>query len=344
MNDVALESATEVSKWPKARKLAGFLFMLTPDNAAQILKGLEEPELEAVTAEMTRLTALTEEMQAEILQEFSGVAVTAVSSIPCGVERVQNLLEKSVGLLRASEIVCRVAPSGPKVAAMQQIVDMDAHNIFTLLRHEQLQTMALVISYLSPEKGSQVISMLRPEVREQVVERLATLSPTSIKVVENVAEELHRKVGGNKTAALSQTGGVKVAAQVLNALPKNVSESILMSIRERNAELGDAVRKKMFTFEELERLDVKTLQSILQTVDLHTLTVALKTAPESLKERLLSCISKRAAQTVREEIEFMGPLKLKEIEAAQSEVIDIVKRLEAEGEIDLNEMRQAARF
>jgi flagellar motor switch protein FliG len=204
--------------------------------------------------------------------------------------------------------------------------------------------MALVASYLTKEKASQLLTLMRPDMREQVIERLARLAPTSIEVVESVAEALQRKIGNSRTRALNQTGGLKVAAQLLNALPKDISKSILVSLRERNSDLAEAVSKKMFTFEELERLDVKTLQKILQTVDLRTLTVSLKTASESLKAKLLSCVSKRAAEGIAEEISFMGPLKLSEIEAARSLIIDTVKQLEGDGEVDLDDMRQAARF
>jgi len=326
----------------KVQKLAGLLLMLDADNAARIMKNLEEHELEAVSSEMANLT-LSQELQKEILYDFSGVALQAATAISGGVDRVKNLLEKSVGLFRASDIICRVTPLRAPVAAMQQIVEMDARHIFNLLRHEQLQTIALVVSYLSPEKASELMSLIRPELREQVIERLATLAPTSIEVLENVAESLHRKFGGNRTRALNQTGGVKAAAQVLNALPKNQSESILSSLKERNSELGEAISRKMFTFEDLERLDSRILQKIMQAVDIRSLAVALKTANEKLKSTMLSCLSKRAAENVREEISFMGPLKLSEIDAAQIQIIDAVKQLESDGEIDLGELRQGTR-
>lgn len=227
---------------------------------------------------------------------------------------------------------------------MEQIVEMDVRHIFNVLRHEQIQTVALVVSYLPPEKASQLLALVRPELREQVIERLATLAPTSIEVVESVAEEIHRKLSANRTRALNQTGGIKVAAQVLNALPKNVADSILLSLRERNADLGEAVLRKMFTFEELERLSPKTLQKILQEIDMRTLAVALKTASDNLKHALLSCISKRAAENVREEISLLGPLKLSQIDGAQMEIIETVRRLESEGSIDLDEIRQKSHY
>lgn len=335
-----LPAATEdVLKWSKSKKLAGLLLMLTPENGSRIMKSLEEQELEEVAREMAHFTTLNQETQAQILREFSGLAVEAASSVTCGVERVQTLLENCVGTFRASDIVGRAAPCRAPVAAMQQIVEMDTRHLVAVLRYEQLQTITLVVSYLPPEKASQVLLGLRPESREQVLQRLATLAPASVKVVEYVAEELHRKFGVTRTHPLNQTGGVKVAAQVLNALPRNVSDSILVSLKERNAVLWESIRQKMFTFEELGILEPKVITKILQVIELSTLTVALKTASEGLRSKLLACISKRAAEEVREEIEFSGPLKLREIEAAQLQIMETVRRLESESEIDLDDLR-----
>lgn len=341
--DTDVSAAIEFSKLTKTQKLAGLLLILDAENAAQLMAKLDEHELETVSAEMTKFTSLSQGLQQEILREFSGVAVEAASSISGGVARVKSLLEKSVGQFRASDIMGRVSPLRAPVPAMQPIAELDARHIFSLVRHEQLQTIALVTSYLPPDKAAQLLALLASDVREQVVERLATLAPTSLEVVESVAESLQRKLTNNRSRAMNQTGGIQVAADLLNALPKDISESILNSLRERNSDLGDAVLKKMFTFEELAKLDSRTLQKIMQEVDMRTLTVALKPATDALKQALLSTISKRAADNVREEISFLGPLKPAEIEAAQGQIIDTVRRLESEGEINLDEMRQTVR-
>jgi flagellar motor switch protein FliG len=223
---------------------------------------------------------------------------------------------------------------------MQQIVEAEPRQIYNLLKHEQPQTVALVISYLPPEKASQLIFMLRPELREQVVERLATLAPTPIEVVEKVVDVLNERTCGKQPRALNTTGGVKSAAAVLNALDKNLSKALLVSLQERNPELVQSIQQKMFTFEDLASLEPASLQKILRQVDLHELAVALKSATEKLKTILLGSISKRAAESVNEEISFMGPLKLRDIEAAQNKVIEVVRRLEAEGELDLSSLRE----
>jgi flagellar motor switch protein FliG len=336
------QEATEFSKLSQLQKLAGFLLMLEPDNAARILEQLEPSELEAVSAEMAKFSVISQPLQDEILAEFMPVALQAATAVPGGVDRAKVILEKAVGLFRASDIIGRVSVRRPTVAAMQEIVEMDPRALHNVLRHEQLQTIALVVSYLPAGKASELLNLVRPELREQVVERLATLSPTSLDVVESVAESLHARLAGNPTRAMSHTGGVKVAADLLNALPKKVSDSILNGLRERNAELGEAVLKKMLTFEELEKLDAKTLQKILQEVDFRSLAVALQTASAGLKNKLLSSISKRAAENVREEISFLGTIKISQIEGAQMEIIETVRRLEGDGTIDLEQIRKKA--
>ncbi|MBI3416275.1 MAG: flagellar motor switch protein FliG [Verrucomicrobia bacterium] len=335
--ETAEPALTDVSKLTKVQKLAALLVILGPDSAAQIVKNLEEYELEAISSEMSKFSMITQEMQAEILREFSEVAVDAGTSILGGVRYTQNVLEKAVGLFKASDIISRVSPTRAPVPAMQQIIEMDARQICNLIRHEQAQTIALLTSYLAPDKASQLLALLGTELREQVVERLASLAPTPIEVVEKVVEVLNLKIGGKQTRALNQTGGIKMAAQVLNAMDKNISKSILIALEERNPELGAAVRHKMFTFEDLVNIEVSGLQKILREVDMRDLAVSLKTASEKLKRTLLGCISKRAAETVNEEISFMGPLKLKEIETAQMRIIEVVRRLESEGEIELGD-------
>jgi flagellar motor switch protein FliG len=338
--DPASAAMPPVAQMTKPQKLAALLVLLGPASAATLLKQFEEGELETVTAEMAKIRLLDQEMQRELLREFSEVAVHASTSIRGGFDFANDTLQLALGQFRASDLLSRVMPSRTPVAAMQTIIDMDARQIFNLIRHEQVQTIALVLSYLPPEKSSQLLQLLRSEVRDQVIERLATLSPTPIEVLEKVVEVLNQKMGSRPTRALNQSGGLKTAAALLNAMDKNLSKSLLVALEERNPELGQAIRQKMFTFEDLTNLDPNALQKILREVDLRDLAVALKTASEKLKGALLGSISKRAAETVREEISFMGPLKLKEIDAAQLRIIEVVRRLESEGEIDLGETQE----
>jgi flagellar motor switch protein FliG len=333
----------EAASMTKVQKLAALLVILGPESAGQILKIFDEHELEAISLEMSKFTLISQELQREILREFSEVALNAGTGILGGVGYTRTALEKSVGTFRASDIIGRIAPAPAPVPAMKQIMDMDARQLCNLLKQEQPQTIALIASYLTPEKSSQLLMLLRPELRDQVVERLATLAPTPVEVVEHIVAVLNRRAGTKPTRALNQTGGVKNAADLLNALDKNIGQSMLLELEKRNPELGQAIRQKMFTFEDLALLDGSSLQKVMREVDMRDLAVALRTASPKLKTTLLGSISKRAAETVNEEISFLGPLKKKEIEAAQLRIVDNVRQLESQGEIDLSSTTSGSR-
>ena len=336
-------AAHQISQMTRHQKLAVLLVLLGTESAAQILKNLDEHEVEQVSSEMSRLTLITQELRQEILREFSELAVQASTAALGGAAYTKSVLEKSVGLFRASDIIGRVSPAPIPVGSMRQIVEMDLRQLFNLLKEEQPQTVALVASYLSPEKTSQLLTLFSDAARDQIIERLATLGPTPVEVVETIVQVLSLKTNVKSTRALNQTGGLKTAADVLNAMDRNFSDPLLNELDRRNPELGQAIRQKMFTFEDLITLDHASLQKVMREVDMRDLAVSLKGASAKLKEALLGCISKRAAETVKEEISFLGSIKKKDIEAAQLRVVDSVRRLESEGELEIRHAANASR-
>jgi flagellar motor switch protein FliG len=336
-------AAVQVSRMTRHQKLATLLVILGPDSAAQMLKSLDDHEVELVSTDMAKITLITQEMRREILREFSQVAVEAGTATLGGPAYTRTVLEKSVGLFKASDIIGRVSPSQMPMGGMRQIVEMDLRQLFNLLKEEKPQTVALIASYLSAEKASQLLTLFSDATRDQIIERLATLGPTPIEVVEKIVEVLGQKTNIKSTRALNQTGGVKTAADLLNAMDKTLSDPVLIELERRNPELGQAIRHKMFTFEDMITLDKTALQKVMREVDMRDLAVSLKTASAKLKEALLRCISKRAADTVNEEISFLGSVKKRDIEAAQLRIVDCVRRLESEGEIEVRSAAGAPR-
>lgn len=330
-------SAAESVALNKTQKLAVLLVMLGPESAALVLKQFPPREVEAISREMINFNLISRQLQDEVLAEFSEVAISASTCIAAGIDVTRNTLERALGTFKASDVMGRVIPNRAPAGAMQTIADMDPRHIFNLVRDEQIQTVAFVLSYLSPEKGAQVLAMLPENQRDQVIERLASLAPTPVEVAEKVVEVFNAKLGIKQTRALTQTGGVTPAADILNAMDKTISRTLLETIEARNAELCQAIRKKMFTFEDLLRLNPTHVQRILRETDMRDLTLALKKASEPLKKLMLGNISRRAAETVNEEMQMLGSVKLKDVEAAQFRIIDLVRKLEAEGEIDLGE-------
>jgi flagellar motor switch protein FliG len=333
------EEASENAVLNKTQKLAALLVMLGPESAGQILKQFQPRELEAVSREMARFNLITHQQQQEILLEFSDVAVAASTSISAGVEVTRNTLERALGSFKASDVMGRVVSTRAPLGAMQTIADMDPRHIFNLIRDEQAQAITFVVSHLAPEKAAQVLGLLRTEQRDMVIDRLATLAPTPVEVGEKVVDVLNAKLGIKQTRALAQTGGITSTADVLNAMDKVVSREMLASMETRNPELSLAIRKKMFTFEDLLLFAPPIIQRIMREIEMRDLTLALKKASEPLKRLMLSNISRRAAESVQEEMMFLGHVKLRDVEAAQFRIIDAVRKLEAEGEIDLDEAR-----
>jgi flagellar motor switch protein FliG len=330
--------APPAPSFTRIQKLAALLVILGPEAAAQILKGLDSREVEDASAEMAKFPMISPALQDEILRDFSEVALQAGTCIRGGVDVARTTLEKAIGVFKATEILARVAPSRPNLDCVQAIDEMEPRQIYNLTRLEQPQTIALVLSYVAPLKAAESLTFFAPEQRDNILERVATLAPTPVEVIEKVVEVLLTRRGATPTRALNQTGGIKTAADVLNSMDKIQGKSLLGTLEERNPELGQAIRQKMFTFEDLVHLDTTMLQRLLREVDVRELALALKrNASEKLKAALLGAITKRAAETVQEEINFMGPVRLKDIESAQMRIIDAVRRLEAEGAIDLSE-------
>ena len=319
-----------------SQKLAAFLVIMGEDAAAEIVKNFDDNERELVCAEMANLPLLDSQQQGEVLQEFTEMAVEARSGISGSVDFTRSVLEKSVGLFKAAEIIGRVGTARTSVASMQQIIDLDATSIMNLLKEEDAQTIALVLSYLSAAKGSEVLMGLPERQREIVVEKLATLESTPIEVVETLGDVLSSKVGERVSRALNQTGGEKSAAAVLNAMSKDDRKKLLDNIDERQPDLVRSIRMKMFTFDDLQTLDVKTMQKIMREVDAGQLAIALKAATTTLRDAMLGALSKRAAENVNEEIEGLPDnLSMRAIESSQNGIIDVVRQLETEGEISL---------
>ncbi len=330
------ETAAEPAALTKAQKLAALLVMLGSESAAQILKQFSPREIEAISREMARFNLISREQQQEILREFSDVAVAASTSISAGADVTRNTLERALGSFKASDVMGKVVTTRAPLGAMQAIADMDARHLFNLIRDEHAQAITFIISHLSPEKSAQLLNLLRPEQRDQVIDRLAVLAPTPVEVGERVVEVLNAKLGVKQTRALTQTGGVTSVADLLNAMDKNVSRELLTAMEERNPDLSQAIRKKMFTFEDLLLLDPAAIQRIMREIDMRDLTLALKKSSEPLKRLMLSNISRRAAESVQEEMAFLGNVKPRDVEAAQFRIIETVRKLESEGEIELD--------
>lgn len=327
--------SVDYDKLSRPQKLAIFLIVIGPDTAAEVLRQFDDGDIEMICREMSNFSVVPPEMRRLSIEEFSPLVAESVGSTLGGPGYARRALEIAKGD-QAATMVGRIAPTGgSSVAAVKDISEMDARQIFNLVRGEQPQTISFLLSYLSSAKSAEVFALLEPELREEVIERLSTIESTSLDLVSKIARRLGSRVDPNARPALHRTGGVRAVADLLNQLDKATTKSLLSQLEQRNATLSAAIHKQLFSFEDLGRLQPSDLQRVLREVDSSSLATAMKSASEPLRARIYGAISKRAAESLKEEIGMLGRVRLKDVEAAQDAVIQAVRRLEEAGEISL---------
>ena len=327
---------TDYGKLTRQQKLAVFLIIIGPEAAAEVLRHFDDTEIELLCREMSTFTTVPVDVQRLAIDEFSGLIAKSAGSALGGLSYAQRTLEIAKGDYKASTIVGRIGPVvGTSVEVIKEISEMEGRQIFNLVKHEQPQTISFLLSYLDSAKSAEVFALLGPELREEVIERLGTIESTSLELVSKIARNLSKHYDSKVRPAFHRSGGVRAVADLLNQLDKDMSKNLLTRLEERNATLSAAIRKKLFSFEDLSRLQPADLQRVLREVDSSSLAVAMKSASEALREKIYGAISKRAAESLRDELQMLGPVRLKDVEVAQDGIIQAVRRLEEEGQITL---------
>jgi flagellar motor switch protein FliG len=333
-------TATDYANLTRKQKLAIFLIVIGPEAAAEVLRQFDDAEIELLCREMSTVPVVPAEVQKPALEEFAGLIGKSMGSSLGGEAYVRKTLEMAKGE-RASAIIGRVGNSSAAAAEVtDEVSTLEARQIFNLLKGEQPQTVSFFLSYLDSTKAAEVLNLIDPESRDDVVERLGTIESTSPELVGKLTRSLGKRMGQKARPTLHRSGGVGTVVELLNQLDKDTRKNLLTRLEERNATLAGAIRKKLFTFEDLLRLQPGDLQKVLREVDSAVLPMAMKNANAMLRERIYGGISKRAAESLKEEIEMLGAVRLKEVEAAQDNVIQTVRRLETEGQISLDEGAQ----
>lgn len=320
----------------RVQRLATFLVVIGPEAAAHVLKEFDDESIEIICKEMTNISSIETELQKAAVEEFSSFILSSYGALLGGPGYTRRALEIAKGDFKATSILERIAPTSNSAEVIKEIEQMEPRQIFNMIKTEQAQTIAFVLSYLERDKAGPILGMFNHEIREEVIERLGIMEPTSLELINKVANALSKNLDTKQKTTLNKSGGIRMVADLLNTLEKEDSKSILTNIEERNPALGADIRKKMFSFDDLSRLELPDLQRIMREVDSGDLIIALKSATDTLKEAVMEAVSKRAAETLKEELEMMGPVKLTEVEAAQERVIQVVRRLEEQEEISLD--------
>lgn len=326
----------DYARLTRQQKLAVFLICIGPEAAAEVLKQFDDAETERLCREMSAFPLVPEPLRRQAMEEFSGIVSASANATLGGLTYAQRTLEIAKGEHRATTIIGRVGPTDTFVEVVRDVSEMEANQIYNLLKAEQPQTIAFMLSYLDPAKAAQVFAMFSPDLREDVIERLGVIESTPLDLVGKIVRSLGRHLDARSRPAYRSSGGVNAVAGLLQHLDKELGRNLLTRLEEHNATLGTAIRRKLFSFEDLNRLTPADLQRILREVDSANLAIAMKSASEPLRERIYSALSKRAAEGLREEIELLGAVRRKEIESAQDLIIQAVRRLEEEGQVSLD--------
>jgi flagellar motor switch protein FliG len=313
------------------RKAAILTMLLGEETSGPIFRHLREDEIEMIAREVAALGSVQAHFGEQVIAEFQTLSDAAAYVTHGGVEYAQKLLVKAVGNESARRILDRVVRSFQSTAGFTALTRSDPHQLSKFILGEQPQTIALILAHLEPRHAAEIVSLLPEAIRVDVITRMANLddiSPDVVARISSVIEQRLKTVGG--TSHLSHRG-VRSVAELLNRLERAVSQGVLESIEGRSPELAVSIRHLMFVFDDLLHVTDGALRQIVQRADRKVLSVALKGATEEIKVRFFRNMSKRAADLIREEIEVMGAVKLRDVEAAQQEIVGVARKLEEEG-------------
>jgi flagellar motor switch protein FliG len=320
----------ELEKLSGKKKAAIFVMALGSQSAAPIYRHLSEEEMELLTVELAQLQNVNASVIRRVVDEFHTMIKAQEYIASGGMDYARQVLEEAVGEEKAREIV-RTVQMSLQVKGFNILQEVDPNQLMAFLQKEHPQTIALVLTQLNPMQAATVLTDLPPPVQVDVMNRLARMervSPETIKAVEKVLES---RVDFSQGA--HKLGGVKTAAEILNLIGQRYEKHIMNGIAKEDPELATEIKNLMFVFEDIIGLDDRSIQKVLKEVDNKDLAYALKAVSEELKAKILSNMSKRAADIVLEELKYMGPVRLREVEEAQQKIIEIIRRLEEEGQI-----------
>ena len=326
---MALSSSNELSGVQKAAIL---LITLGPERSAGIFKHLKEEEIEELTLEIANTRTVGPDVKEAILEEFYGVCLAQQYIAEGGINYARELLEKSLGSEKAMDVIGRLTAS-LQVKPFEFVRKTDASQLINFIQDEHPQTIALILSYLAPGQAAQIISGLAPDRQADVARRIAVMDRTSPDVIKEVENVLEQKLASLVNQDYTIIGGVDSVVEILNSVDRGTEKHIMESLEIEEPELADEIRKKMFVFEDILLLDDRSIQRVLRDVDNNDLGIALKAANEQVQNAIFNNLSKRLATMIKEDMEFMGPVRMKDVEEAQQKIVNIIRKLEDSGEI-----------
>jgi flagellar motor switch protein FliG len=332
VTELEKKKITSISQLSGKEKAAVLLMTMDIDTASKIFKDLDIEEVEQIAVEITNLKDLDGEIIEEVVEEFYGLITASNYMVEGGFEYAQILLEKTYGEERAKEMVEKIRVL-TTVKGFNVLKKSDPQQLANFLAKEHPQTIALILSHLTPDQSAEVLNEFPDSLRGETIMRIASLGKVSPQIISEIEDIVDKIAEGTMSQNLASTGGIQLVANILNKSNTATAKSMIDMIEGKNEEMALEIKRKMFLFEDIVGIDDKGIQRILRDVDKRDLALALKSSDEKVRTKIFKNMSERASAVVKEELEFMGPVKLKEVEAAQMRIVDIIKLLEENDEI-----------
>lgn len=323
----------EATKLTGVQKAAILFITLGPDAAAAIIKKLPESEIQKITYEIANISQVKSEQKQEILNEFIEINKARDYILEGGLDYARDLLSKALGLQRAKDILDMVTEATQQYRPFGIARKADAHQLLNIITNEHPQTIALVLCYLQTDKSGQILSALPDDVQAEVAYRIANMSNISPQVIKEIEKVLDNKLSSVVKSDMKVIGGVDTLVDILNQVDRTTEKNITESLEKENAELAEKVKQSMFVFEDIITLDDVSIQRVLREVETKELALALKGCSEEVANAIFRNQSKRAAASLKEDMEFLGPVRLMDVEKAQQKIVSIIRRLDEAGEI-----------
>ena len=314
------------------QRAAILLISLGPERSAGIFKHLKEEEIEELTLEIANTRSVTPQVKEDVINEFYEVCLAQQYIAEGGIGYAKDLLEKALGSEKAMDVIGKLTAS-LQVKPFEFVRKTDATQLINFIQDEHPQTVALILSYLAPQQAAQVVSALPPEKQADVARRIAVMDRTSPEIIKEVEKVLESKLASLVNQDYTIIGGVDSVVDILNTVDRGTEKHIMETLEIEEPELADEIRKKMFVFEDILLLDDRSIQRVLRDVDNNDLAVSLKSSNEEVKNTIFNNLSKRLASMIQEDMEFMGPVRMKDVEEAQQKIVNIIRKLEDSGEI-----------
>lgn len=314
------------------QKAAILLITLGPERSSKIFKHLKEEEIEELTLEIANTRSVLPQTKEEVLEEFYEVCLAQQYIAEGGIGYAKELLEKALGQEKAQDVISKLTAS-LQVRPFEFIRKTDASQLLNFIQDEHPQTIALILAYLPAGQASTIISSLPVEKQADVAKRIAQMDRTSPDIIKEVERILERKLASLVNQDYTIVGGVDAIVEILNSVDRGTEKHIMENLEIEEPELADEIKRKMFVFEDILSLDDKTIQRVLRDVDNNDLGVALKGTNEEVQNVIFNNLSKRLAAMIREDMDFMGPIRMKDVEEAQQKIVNIIRKLEDSGEI-----------